>query len=247
MKRTVKILLGLIARARIAIFGTRRVVVLAYHSIGDDPWVHAVSPRTFEQHLAWLAKNATVIALEELDRMTEKRAFPKSKKPTVAITFDDGYADWVEQASPLLKRFRMPASFFVTTSFASVTSDPHPGVPIITPSQVRTLSVDGFEIGTHGQTHKNFHLMDEQEVQEECEASMHMLAELTGKPVRFLTYPKGRYNPMHAPLLKRLGLKLAFGGHGSVGTETPRFAAPRVPVLKPMDRALFASSIYRAL
>ena len=247
IKRAVSILLGSIARFRVSLFGTRRVVVLAYHSINNDPWIHAVTPETFEQHLVWLAKNATVISLEELDRRIEKREFPKTKRPTIAITFDDGYADWVEYAAPLLKQHKMPATFFVTTSFAPVTNEPHPGLSIITLAQVRTLSVEGFEIGSHGHTHHDFSTLDEQGVREECETSMRILADLTGKPVRFLTYPKGRFNPNHAQMLERLGIKLAFGGHGSVDSRTDRFAAPRIPVIKPMDRVLFASFIYCAL
>ncbi|MDB5115182.1 MAG: polysaccharide deacetylase [Mucilaginibacter sp.] len=92
----------------------RRGLVLMYHriiKIDTDPWDIAVSPQNFGEHLQVL-KDYNVISLNKLEGiLINKKHLPAN---TIAITFDDGYADNYLNAKPLLEKYNMPASFFIT-------------------------------------------------------------------------------------------------------------------------------------
>jgi len=90
-------------------------LILSYHRVADtalDPWGVAVSPGHFEEHLAVIRRFGQPIRLSQLtDRLKEG----KSVKGTVALTFDDGYADNYSNAYPLLEKYDTPATIFLVS------------------------------------------------------------------------------------------------------------------------------------
>ncbi|HEU5087479.1 MAG TPA: polysaccharide deacetylase family protein [Roseiflexaceae bacterium] len=104
---------GLWNRARS--FGQQYALILLYHRVADlacDPWAMAVSPHRFEQHMRLLQQVAYPVSLATLVEGLQQRQLPKR---AVAITFDDGYADNLEHARPVLARYGLPATVFVPT------------------------------------------------------------------------------------------------------------------------------------
>jgi peptidoglycan/xylan/chitin deacetylase (PgdA/CDA1 family) len=90
-------------------------LVLMYHRIAEpeaDIWDIAVSAGQFEKHLQALKRAGNVIPLQEL---ADQHADGTLKKNSIAITFDDGYADNFRVAKPLLEKYQLPATFFITT------------------------------------------------------------------------------------------------------------------------------------
>ena len=90
--------------------------VLMYHRVAKpeaDLWEIAVSPENFELQLQVLKKTGNVIPLPE---MVENLKQKKLRKHTLAITFDDGYIDNFTTAKPLLEKYDLPATFFITSS-----------------------------------------------------------------------------------------------------------------------------------
>lgn len=87
-------------------------IILAYHRVTDipsDPQLLAVKPSRFEEQMSRLKDEYEVIPLSNvLDRGH------RSKKVRVAITFDDGYEDNLRFAEPILKKYDLPATIFVT-------------------------------------------------------------------------------------------------------------------------------------
>ncbi|MFD2247980.1 polysaccharide deacetylase family protein [Pontibacter ruber] len=77
-----------------------------------DIWDMAVSPENFEQQLQVLKAGYRVLPLKELAERVRRK---KLRCNTVAITFDDGYADNYVVAKPLLEKYNLPATFFVTS------------------------------------------------------------------------------------------------------------------------------------
>jgi peptidoglycan/xylan/chitin deacetylase (PgdA/CDA1 family) len=89
--------------------------VLMYHRIAalsSDPWSLCVSTENFAAHLEVLKKHSLVMSLEELYGAHHQRQLPDR---AVAITFDDGYADNLLAAKPLLEKAKLPATVFVAS------------------------------------------------------------------------------------------------------------------------------------
>lgn len=86
------------------------VLVLMYHRINDVTDLKmqhlTVSVSNFEEQMGWLSKNLSVIRLAD--------DWENVSRPSVVITFDDGYADNYSNALPILEKYQIPASIFVT-------------------------------------------------------------------------------------------------------------------------------------
>ncbi len=89
--------------------------VLLYHrvgGVGPDPHRINLHSDTFERQAAWLASECSVLPLGELIDRSAARTLPSR---ALAITFDDGYLDTLTNATPLLRRYGLPATCFVAT------------------------------------------------------------------------------------------------------------------------------------
>lgn len=111
--------LGRRARGQMAGFAGRRgkAAILMYHRIAapaDDPWDICVSELTFARQLEMLRAEYRVLPLAELAAAVAARRLPER---AIAITFDDGYADNLHRAAPLLERNGLTATLYLTTSF----------------------------------------------------------------------------------------------------------------------------------
>jgi len=90
-----------------------KFVILCYHriGIGGVPLFNGVPPEVFETQMRYLRQRRRVISLGELCRALER---PQSTSQAVAITFDDGYRDMYAHAFPILRKYQLPATIFLT-------------------------------------------------------------------------------------------------------------------------------------
>src|SRR4051812_47294780 len=94
-----------------------QVLILLYHRIAElhsDPWGLAVTPRRFTEHVEALQQHARAMRLQQLPQGLLKGDLPDR---SVVVTFDDGYADNLHNAKPVLERYDVPATVFVTTGY----------------------------------------------------------------------------------------------------------------------------------
>jgi peptidoglycan/xylan/chitin deacetylase (PgdA/CDA1 family) len=92
-------------------------LILMYHrvtEINSDPWSLCVSPQHFAEHLEVLKQSCRPLKLEQMTQEMQER---KRLSRSVAITFDDGYADNLHQAKPVLERYDIPATIFLAAGY----------------------------------------------------------------------------------------------------------------------------------
>jgi len=90
-------------------------ILLMYHRINKlscDPWNLCVSPENFSQQLMLLKEQRDVVPLSWLVENLERGHVPDR---TVVLTFDDGYADILFHAKPILEKHGCPATSFLAT------------------------------------------------------------------------------------------------------------------------------------
>lgn len=90
-------------------------VILLYHRVAardSDPFGLCVSPGHFAEQMEVLATRFCPLPLGDL---VDKMASGAAGRRHVAVTFDDGYRDNEEAALPVLERFAIPATFFVSS------------------------------------------------------------------------------------------------------------------------------------
>jgi peptidoglycan/xylan/chitin deacetylase (PgdA/CDA1 family) len=110
-------------RRRLASALSPRVPVLLYHRVADvarDPWRLCVTPRHFAEHCEVLARR---IRARPLSTILTTLTAGGSPRRAAVITFDDGYADNLEQAHPCLARHGLPATVFVTAGAVGATRE----------------------------------------------------------------------------------------------------------------------------
>ena len=95
---------------------SRRFQILGYHKVSPDehPFFEPLPPDIFEKQMQFLKSCYRVMSLQELVDRSARGEVPER---AVAITFDDGYRDNFELAFPILQKYQIPATIFLTTAF----------------------------------------------------------------------------------------------------------------------------------
>lgn len=98
-------------------FVSSKAIILIYHRVAEvssDPQLLCVSPKHFAEHLKVLQKHYQPIQLQSLARNLQDGNLADR---AVAVTFDDGYDDNLFSAKPLLEKYNIPATVFVTSGY----------------------------------------------------------------------------------------------------------------------------------
>jgi peptidoglycan/xylan/chitin deacetylase (PgdA/CDA1 family) len=176
--------------------GNVPIAILFYHRVADTyPNDWTLSRDDFTRQLDWLQANFDIVTLAEAQRRIRSRF---CDRPTIAITFDDGYSDNADYAIPELARRNLPATYFVSTEFVQ-TGKPFPhdqaagqNLAPNTIDELRSFLELGIEIGAHSKTHCDLgQLLDEQQIRDEIEGSALQLERWLNTDVRYFAFPYG--------------------------------------------------------
>lgn len=162
--------------------------ILMYHYIRNnvdqtaDPLGYglSVTPAEFLQQLRYLSQNGyTTITMDQV-------AVGDYGDKAVALTFDDGYKDFISEAYPLLESYGFTATVYVITN--RLNDSRH-----LSEDDVVFLANRGIAFGSHSVTHSNLARQSGADLRRELEVSKKTLSELIDRPVTALSYPAGQY------------------------------------------------------
>lgn len=206
-----------------------------YHSVGaradaraDDPYNITVTPRRLERQLRWL--RARGLLGVGMARLLRARAAGGGTR-LVGLTFDDGYADFAEEALPLLRRYDCTATLFALPGRLGGANDWDPlgpRRPLLDEQGIRRALTWGMEIGSHGLLHTDLTTADEDTLRRETEESRALLRELTGRDVLGFCYPYGTVDQRALDAVRAAGYSYACAI--DPGPLTGRYALPRVHI-----------------
>ena len=241
MKPSVKSLLGhgLFASHLDAFLLRNAAVIVAFHRVQETDAADSLSIDTaaFERHCRFYRRHFRVVPLREL---VNRMATGKPIDRLLAITFDDGYRDNVENARPVLEKLSLPATFFVVTEWIGTDVVPWwdraRGVshPWMNWDQVRELHRRGFEVGAHTQRHVDLGKVDPTQARDEVLGARLRLEQQLGARVDSFAYPYGgrrHVTETNREIVRGAGFCCccsAFGGINPAGTDP--FRLRRVPV-----------------
>jgi len=92
-----------------------KFAILCYHRVGSGgvPFYSNLDPGVFEAQIRYLRRAYRIVSLDDLCRELDAGGPPGQ---AVAITFDDGYRDLYTTAFPILRRYGVPATVYLTAS-----------------------------------------------------------------------------------------------------------------------------------
>ena len=187
--------------------------MLMYHSISPlvepDPHSLRLRPETFDRHLTHLRRRG----LRGVS-MTEWLAAARRGEASrlVALTFDDGYRDFIEHAMPIMARHGMTGTVYVVAGKISGTSDwvvggPH--APLMNADEIRAAAAAGHEVGSHTTTHARLDHLSAPELAREVAASRATLEDLLGASVPGFAYPYGAFDAAAVSAVRKAGYDYA--------------------------------------
>jgi peptidoglycan/xylan/chitin deacetylase (PgdA/CDA1 family) len=195
---------------RACIFFYHRVVDIGFIDPHLDDW--NVPPSTFERQIAALAEFAELVPL--LDLPARLSSTSPINKPLVALTFDDGYANFYTQVLPIIKRYRVPATLFVITSVIGSREvmpfdrwsqkngnrvSEEAWRPVSWPELEACISSGLVTIGAHSHNHLKASNCTPARLVEETEHSNEVLRAHLGESALAYAYPYGNTNLGHVP------------------------------------------------
>jgi len=178
------------------------VMILYHHLVADRPHRFGVRTAYFLRQVNYLLRHYRVVSLTEAVRLI--REGPVTM-PTVAITFDDGYADNYINLRAVTESTGVPIGYFVATQhisggkeFAHDEMFHEHGFPPNTWEQVKVLQKSGYEIASHTRNHADCGSTDREFLQSEIVGSLEDFKATIGSTPHF-SFPFGRAENISPP------------------------------------------------
>lgn len=211
-----------------------RLPVLAYHRIASDSQDPlAVSPMQFAAQIRWLYENGwKAIGMSDVLTLLKGRL---SLRNVVALTFDDGFADVLSVAYPILSHYGFTATIFIVTGKLGQISDWHRiarPAPLIDHQGLDQLHAAGFTLGSHTVSHPRLSLLNDVELRRELTDSYAFLSQRFGLDRVFFAYPFGAWGERERCFVAEAGYEGActLGGFWGNGYESDHLALNRFEI-----------------
>lgn len=184
------------------------VPVLMYHDISDDYRdAYTISPSLFSAQMEWLYNNGfRAIAVRDIPRQ------PENGK-AVVLTFDDGYASYMEYAFPLFREYGFRSTINVVGNRAGTFFDVGGNRPMLSWDEYRYLLGAGqVDIGCHTfdlheWNHRGALGVSGRRLAEDLGKFLEVLKKETGKATDILAWPYGLYDGERISIAGKMGFR----------------------------------------
>ena len=208
-----------------ALFKTSGSRILMYHSI-DQPIpedrnnIYNLKKEIFYEHLGYLINNFQY-RIESIDKVL-------NKKNGLHITFDDGCKSTLYEASPILEKYQIPFTVYISPKLILKDHNIY-----LNKNELLELSKNKYcTIGSHGYSHQPLSSLKIEDAKNEILESKKWLEDLLGCEILHMSYPHGAYNKEIEEVTKDCGFKTAATSNaGSNLTNQNRFALNRTSIL----------------
>jgi peptidoglycan/xylan/chitin deacetylase (PgdA/CDA1 family) len=191
-------------------WGYQLVPVLVYHNISaHEKGRLSIAAKTFDAQIAQLhADGFHALSLADFMAFTAgRRQLPRR---SVLLTFDDGYKAFIQYARPILKDYGFGATLFVYTDFIG-------GGSALSWQDLRTLSLQGFDVEAHSKSHANLRRKEGESeaayakrIEAELEFPLTLFKKNLPRPVEALAYPFGEQDDELIPFVAKYRYAVAF-------------------------------------
>ncbi|HHT63007.1 MAG TPA: polysaccharide deacetylase family protein [Clostridia bacterium] len=237
-------LTNLYSQEKKPIYARAYIPVLMYHDLAPqvpkELSSSTVSTGLFEKHLkALLEQGYTPVTFYELSQYLNKKGGMPAKP--VIITMDDGYLSNYTLAFPLLKKYKVPATFFVTTAYMGIKTQ----MPHISWDQAREMEESGLvDIQSHTHWHRLYSELPADEVMYETSMSFGLIEKNLGKrDVKVLAYPEFRNTPDNRKWVQEQGVELQVTNLASKQSVTSKQNIQRIHVHNNMSPQALINTI----
>jgi peptidoglycan/xylan/chitin deacetylase (PgdA/CDA1 family) len=173
--------------------------ILTYHSIDVSGSVVSCAPQDFAEQMSQLSDGGfRGMSLQEaVNHRKQHASWPRK---SVVLTFDDGFANFYDQALPVLMKYNFTATVFVISGhIGGLNNWSKPPAELgeqkmLSWQQATELASAGIEIGSHTQTHPDLRLCGMEKAQQEMTESRKEIEDHLSHTVKSFAYPYGGTN-----------------------------------------------------
>jgi len=188
--------------------------IVNYHQITENNPPKGslnISARQFMCQMYYLYTHSyRCLPLSKLLQLSESE---RRRSKALAITFDDGYEDFITTAYPILHHYNFTATLFIVTDLVGQYNswDGKAKTPLLAWEQIKRLRDKGFSFESHTCTHPILTKLPQEQSWHELTASKACLEAKLGQEAHVLAYPYGDSDQNIWEMAKAVGYKAACG------------------------------------
>jgi len=212
--------------------------ILGYHNVAMAPKdalfkLLYVSPDRFERQL-WALRRLGLRGVSTSEGIA--RLNNGTSRAYVVITFDDGYADTLDAAAPLLKSYGFRATCYVVSNAVGTYNSwdaelLRESKPLMRRDQLEQWLAAGMEVGSHSVSHRRLLELPQDAARCEIAESRIALRNMLGVQIDHFAYPFGHFTADTVELVRAAGYSSAMTVvPGVARTSDDRLRLPRILV-----------------
>ena len=212
--------------------------ILSYHNVAiapkDVPYkLLYVSPDRFERQL-WTLRRLGMRGVSTSEGIA--RLSNGTTRGCVVFTFDDGYADTLTMAAPLLKQYGFGATCYIVSGAVGTYNRwdaeyLRETKPLMSRDQLDKWLAAGMEVGSHSISHRRLHELPQDVARHEIAESRAALRNMLGVPIEHFAYPYGGFTAEVVEFVRHAGYSSAMTVlRGVARASDDRLRLPRILV-----------------